>query len=294
MTTISVIFSFTIVMSSTFVFAENSDDVGESFESYNIEFTSDPISSEFKPWYSGINLQKNDFFEFTACYVGYEDCKSFEFHIWIQDETETTWISKITVIVDGIKVREEIMEVYKNNLLPLNVDRGRNTDVFIDFYLYGIAWLGTVSSADDPKDLNDSYFSRLGDIGHAFVSTRISQYTPLVYVNSDVYSLTASPANVTMIHVVENLPFPVMGNIHADGIPEKWFLTKFEMINYGNTGNIENILSPLKQQRMGIPPEDVKCKENFVLIFKPINDSSICVTVKTAESLTQRGWTFNN
>jgi len=50
------------------------------------------------------------------------------------------------------------------------------------------------------------------------------------------------------------------------------------------------VLSPLKQLKNGILPEDIKCKEGLILTIKISDGSPACVKPKTAEKLIERGW----
>jgi serpin B len=53
---------------------------------------------------------------------------------------------------------------------------------------------------------------------------------------------------------------------------------------------IEIILSPLKQFKLGIPIDEITCKERLELVIKLSDDSPACVTHSTFEILKQRGW----
>jgi hypothetical protein len=49
-------------------------------------------------------------------------------------------------------------------------------------------------------------------------------------------------------------------------------------------------MSPLKQIQLGIPLNEIQCKENLVLIQK-YDDSPACVTPETKIQLVEHGWT---
>lgn len=49
-------------------------------------------------------------------------------------------------------------------------------------------------------------------------------------------------------------------------------------------------LSPLQQFKSGIKAEDVKCKEDFMLVIKASDGSPACVTPHTFDELITRGW----
>jgi hypothetical protein len=50
------------------------------------------------------------------------------------------------------------------------------------------------------------------------------------------------------------------------------------------------LLSPLKQFKSGIPPEQVLCKEGLEIAIKKSNWQPLCLTPDTKEKLIQRGW----
>lgn len=56
-----------------------------------------------------------------------------------------------------------------------------------------------------------------------------------------------------------------------------------------NTYAQENIFSPLKQFKSGIPVQDIKCKEGFVLIIK-VNGDPTCVKPASVSRLVLHGW----
>ena len=51
-----------------------------------------------------------------------------------------------------------------------------------------------------------------------------------------------------------------------------------------------SIDSPKEQFSKGIDPHDVKCKENFELIFKNTDFSPACVKSSSVQKLIERGW----
>lgn len=58
-------------------------------------------------------------------------------------------------------------------------------------------------------------------------------------------------------------------------------------------GDIKH-LSPQKQIKVGILPEDITCREGLELIFKSSDHSPACVKPETAEKLVKRGWANEN
>lgn len=54
--------------------------------------------------------------------------------------------------------------------------------------------------------------------------------------------------------------------------------------------NESQIISPLKQFKAGISPNDIQCKTDFTLIFKAEDGTPACVKPETATKLVERGW----
>jgi len=52
----------------------------------------------------------------------------------------------------------------------------------------------------------------------------------------------------------------------------------------------QDILSPLKQSKLGIPVEEIQCRDSLVII-KKYDGSAGCVTPDTQTELIKRGWT---
>ena len=50
------------------------------------------------------------------------------------------------------------------------------------------------------------------------------------------------------------------------------------------------ILPPLKQSNLGIPNEEITCREGLELIFKSNDDSPACVKLSSVSKLIERGW----
>ena len=51
-----------------------------------------------------------------------------------------------------------------------------------------------------------------------------------------------------------------------------------------------SFLTPLKQIKLGIAPQDVDCKQDMILLLKSSSDKPVCVTQSTATKLIARGW----
>ena len=52
-------------------------------------------------------------------------------------------------------------------------------------------------------------------------------------------------------------------------------------------------VTPLKQMKNGVSPNDIICNSNLQLMFKITNDSPACVKPSTVEKLIERGWFFH-
>jgi hypothetical protein len=52
----------------------------------------------------------------------------------------------------------------------------------------------------------------------------------------------------------------------------------------------EHMMSPRAQQDEGIPPNEVVCRDNKILMSKVSDGTAICVTQPTAEKLLARNW----
>ena len=53
---------------------------------------------------------------------------------------------------------------------------------------------------------------------------------------------------------------------------------------------VEDLLSPLKQFKLGVEPSDVKCREGLVLLLRSTTGTPACVTPSTSEKLVSYGW----
>lgn len=65
------------------------------------------------------------------------------------------------------------------------------------------------------------------------------------------------------------------------------FLNK-QVDDFGKT--MDNILSPLKQQKNGVPANEVECKDGLYRGFSESNGKAICATGYTIRELIHRGW----
>ena len=61
-------------------------------------------------------------------------------------------------------------------------------------------------------------------------------------------------------------------------------------IVFSNVYAQNDIASPLKQLKSGIPVQDVKCREGFVLVIKESNDQPSCIRPASEQRLLAHGW----
>jgi hypothetical protein len=67
--------------------------------------------------------------------------------------------------------------------------------------------------------------------------------------------------------------------------------TSHPVIHGSNSSNV--LQSPLQQFRSGIASNNVKCRDDLILITKASDDSPACVKSDTAQKLIARGWSTN-
>lgn len=67
----------------------------------------------------------------------------------------------------------------------------------------------------------------------------------------------------------------------------------FRIIPTFQVSELDEITSPKKQIESGINPKEIKCKENFELVFKKTNNMPACVKPLTAIRLLELGWAIN-
>jgi len=53
---------------------------------------------------------------------------------------------------------------------------------------------------------------------------------------------------------------------------------------------VQEVLSPLKQFKLGVEPSDVKCRDGLVLLLRTTTGTPACVTQSTSEKLVSYGW----
>lgn len=74
-----------------------------------------------------------------------------------------------------------------------------------------------------------------------------------------------------------------------DGI-SVFFEYEEDKVSIGSAPIVNDILSPKKQQQNGIPADEIKCKDGFVVAIKNTNGNPACVKPETKQKLMERGW----
>jgi len=79
-------------------------------------------------------------------------------------------------------------------------------------------------------------------------------------------------------------------DIPYDPIPDVQGIWDIKITGTTFLGTNTTILSPLKQFKSGTPLEDIQCKQSFILFFKAEDHSPACITIETADKLSQQKW----
>lgn len=69
-----------------------------------------------------------------------------------------------------------------------------------------------------------------------------------------------------------------------------WFISPYSISSESLNPDSHFILPPLKLYKAGIPIEEIHCKSNLELALKSSNESPVCLTPKTKDILSNRGW----
>jgi hypothetical protein len=89
----------------------------------------------------------------------------------------------------------------------------------------------------------------------------------------------------------DSLPPPMGTTISFDYVIDAETKYYEETFQIGSKGvMVAKSLSPNKQFKLGIPTDEVQCKEGFVLIIKASNGLPACVKPASKEKLIERGW----
>lgn len=128
--------------------------------------------------------------------------------------------------------------------------------------------------------------------------------TPHAFAQETPVNATEGTSNSTSIEVEDTL----MVSEHASGTDDATNSTSIEVedtlmatentgTNASNSTSVETeddvsniILSPLKQIKAGIAPENIVCKEGLELVFK-LDGQPACIKTTSIQKLTAWGWT---
>jgi hypothetical protein len=94
-------------------------------------------------------------------------------------------------------------------------------------------------------------------------------------------AITAGTANATI-----TFSYGIQNASNSTSLSRSFLFT----IHDNNTGTKTAIETPLKQVKLGISPNDVKCNAGMQLVFKTEDKSPACVKPQTVEKLVARGW----
>lgn len=83
--------------------------------------------------------------------------------------------------------------------------------------------------------------------------------------------------------------FPTVGD-HIDIFAQNTTANSNDCAKIQNIPYSYKLSSPLQQQRSGISPENIHCKEGLMLAFQLGQDKSACVTPSTLDKLIERRW----
>jgi hypothetical protein len=103
-------------------------------------------------------------------------------------------------------------------------------------------------------------------------------------VSMGINDLALSSDSRTVFYVIK-IPYPYDFLNFTSGI------YKIELNHdVDSQSTLTHMETPLQQFKSGIKPQDVKCKENFMLVTKASDHSPACVKPVTAQVLFERGW----
>jgi hypothetical protein len=134
--------------------------------------------------------------------------------------------------------------------------------------------------------------SKILDIGKNITGTNPDSTVTYVAIKSGTSSVT-----VTYSYHTINQTDPTQSGA------EQTISKTFQFMISGNKTSVQpsprggpsftfDKISPLKQLRAGIKPQDVQCNGDFTLVTKAENNVPACVTKQTYYALVNRGWTI--
>jgi hypothetical protein len=95
--------------------------------------------------------------------------------------------------------------------------------------------------------------------------------------------------NMAIIRYVPGLKSEIRGNSLIDCIGNSFMISPQNDPKFDHSGNLRKI-SPIIQTSIGVPAEDVTCKEGFILMIRPPNHVPVCMKNDDVSQFEERGW----
>ena len=95
--------------------------------------------------------------------------------------------------------------------------------------------------------------------------------------------------NMAIIRYIPSLKSEIHGNSLIDCIGTSFKVSPKNDSKFDHSGNLRKV-SPIIQTSIGVPAEDVSCKEEFTLMIRPPNNVPVCVKNDDTSQFEERGW----
>ncbi len=95
--------------------------------------------------------------------------------------------------------------------------------------------------------------------------------------------------NMALIRYTPSLKSEIHGNSLIDCIGTSFKVSPQNDSKFDHSGNLRKV-SPIIQTSIGVPAEDVSCKEEFTLMIRPPNNVPICIKNDDTSQFEERGW----
>ena len=95
--------------------------------------------------------------------------------------------------------------------------------------------------------------------------------------------------NMVLIRYTPGLKSEIRGNSLIDCIGTSFKVSPQNDPKFDHSGNLRKV-SPIIQTSIGVPAEDVSCKEGFTLMIRPPNNVSLCMKNDHTSQFEERGW----
>ena len=95
--------------------------------------------------------------------------------------------------------------------------------------------------------------------------------------------------NMAIIRYIPSLKSEIHGNSLIDCIGTSFKVSPQNDSKFDHSGNLRKV-SPIIQTSIGVPAEDVSCKEEFTLMIRPPNNVPVCVKNADTSQFEERGW----